>query len=70
MPANTSLAEDQATVLKLWAAMGGDEETLTNGSDDVNDWKGIRVNNGRVTKIGEREDVSGRWERGVCGRAI
>ncbi|GMH85200.1 hypothetical protein TrST_g10914 [Triparma strigata] len=39
------------TVLKLWAAMGGAKQTLTNGSDDVSKWKGIRVNGGRVNKI-------------------
>ena len=54
MPANTTLAQDQATLLKLWAAMGGAKQTLTNGSDDVSKWKGIAVRGGRVTQIGER----------------
>ena len=53
MSANTSLAQDQATVLKVWAAVGGTKQVLTNGSDDVSSWKGIRVRNGRVTDIGE-----------------
>ena len=44
---------DKAVVLKLWSAMGGDEEALTYGSDDMEDWKGITVRGGRVTKIGE-----------------
>ncbi|GMH65513.1 hypothetical protein TrST_g10151 [Triparma strigata] len=51
MPANTTLAQDQATLLKLWAAMGGAKQTLTNGSDDVSRWLGITVRGGRVTKI-------------------
>ena len=54
MPANTTLAQDKATLLKLWAAMGEAKQTLTNGSDDVSQWKGITVSGGRVTQIGER----------------
>ncbi|GMH46641.1 hypothetical protein TrVE_jg3213 [Triparma verrucosa] len=55
MPANTTLAQDQATLLKLWAAMGGAKLTLTNGSDDVSKWRGIRVSGGRVFSIDWRE---------------
>mmetsp|Transcript_25677 Transcript_25677/g.48261 ORF Transcript_25677/g.48261 Transcript_25677/m.48261 type:complete len:639 (+) Transcript_25677:162-2078(+) len=51
MSANTSLAQDKATVLKVWAAVGGTKQALTNGSDDVSSWKGITVWNGRVTNI-------------------
>ena len=54
MPANTTLAQDKATLLKLWAAIGGAKQTLTNGSDDVSQWKGIGVSGGRVFSIGER----------------
>ncbi|GMH66938.1 hypothetical protein TrST_g9932 [Triparma strigata] len=46
---------DKAVVLKLWSAMGGDEEALTYGSDDMEDWKGITVRGGRVTKIAWQE---------------
>ena len=53
MSANTSLAQDKATVLKVWAAVGGAKQALTNGSDDVSSWKGITVRNGRITRIGE-----------------
>ena len=53
MSANTSSAQDKATVLKVWAAVGGTKQALTNGSDDVSSWKGITVWNGRVTTIGE-----------------
>ncbi|GMI08049.1 hypothetical protein TrVE_jg12826 [Triparma verrucosa] len=42
---------DKAVVLKLWSVMGGDEATLTNGSDDMEDWKGISVEDGQVTRI-------------------
>ncbi|GMI10259.1 hypothetical protein TrVE_jg97 [Triparma verrucosa] len=51
MSANTSLAHDKATLLKVWAAVGGTKQALTNGSDDVEDWKGIRVEDGRVTSV-------------------
>eukprot|EP00519_Triparma_laevis_P014672 CAMPEP_0182494002 /NCGR_PEP_ID=MMETSP1321-20130603/2904_1 /TAXON_ID=91990 /ORGANISM="Bolidomonas sp., Strain RCC1657" /LENGTH=124 /DNA_ID=CAMNT_0024696941 /DNA_START=88 /DNA_END=459 /DNA_ORIENTATION=+ len=51
MPANTTLTQDKATLLKLWAAMGGAKQTLTNGSDDVSKWEGIVVSGGRVTSI-------------------
>ena len=54
MPANTTLSQDKATLLMLWAAMGGAKQTLTNGSDDVSKWKGIGVDGGRVISIGER----------------
>ena len=50
---NSALEEDKATLLKVFTAMGGDEQTLTNNSDDVSKWKGVRVGNGRVNKIGE-----------------
>ena len=46
--------DDKAAVLKVWAAVGGTKQTLTNGSDDVEDWKGITISNGRVTRIGEK----------------
>ena len=65
MSANTSLAQDKATVLKVWAAVGGTKQTLTNGSDDVSTWKGIIVGNGRVMSIGEKM-LMGEERVGIC----
>ena len=61
MSANTSLEQDKATLLKVWAAVGGTKQTLTNGSDDVSSWKGITVRNGRVRKIGEKMLMGKVW---------
>ena len=64
---NTTLEEDGQTVLRMWKAMGGDEDTLRKGrfgdNDDFGDiskWKGIRVEVNRVTRIDWRSmDVCG-----------
>ena len=61
--ANTTLEQDNATVLAVWSAMGGEDDTLMKGywhdgvgkkmrdepSDDVSEWLGVRVEEVRVT---------------------
>ena len=57
---NITLEQDKQTLLRLWKAMGGDEEKLRRGHgednegedlDDVSKWKWIWVEGGRVTEL-------------------
>ena len=62
---NTTLEQDGETVLAVWLALGGDEDRLTLEyyyedyelcwrdvpSDNMSEWWGVTVENGRVTKI-------------------
>ncbi|GMH70267.1 hypothetical protein TrLO_g1621 [Triparma laevis f. longispina] len=42
---------DKATVKKVWAAMGGEVQKLTKGSDNVGNWNRVVVEDGRITRL-------------------
>ena len=55
---NTTLEQDRETLLRLWKAMGRDEDKLRRGccgdNEDLNDvskWIGMQVEGGRVTRL-------------------
>lgn len=48
------LGEDKDTVFKIWKSLEGEEDVLRNGAlEDITKWKGVKVENGRVTNLGE-----------------
>ena len=65
VPANTTLEQDKCTVLAVWKSMGGDIDVLMRAyfnedyevkmrdepSDDVSEWWGVEVEEGRVTRL-------------------
>lgn len=48
------LGEDADNVLKVWTAMGGQEQRLKQSAgQDVFKWKNVTIENGRVTELGK-----------------
>ena len=48
------LGKDKETVFNIWRSLEGDEDVLRSGNgEDITKWKGVKVESGRVTRLGE-----------------